>query len=615
MRATWIGTIVAMGIAWASHAQTVPEVINYQGKLMDGTNLFSGTAPITFRLYDTPTGGMFPYCEDSNDVIVVDGLYATLIGDNVTFGSLDNALIQTQVWIEVVIGTNVITPREQLVSVGYARYAAKLPANAVDMSMIASDAIYSWHIADGQVRGHHIQAGAISNVHLADGSISNVKYGFESVDMNALGQNAVQFWHIANNQVRGYHIQAGAISNTHLAAGAVTGVKIADGAVSNSHLAADAVTSNKIDWTTMPDDIEYTAGTGLSIAGGVVSITNGAIGNAQLAANAVTSAKIQDSSILFDDLAQNGAAAGEFVKWSGSSWSPGAADTAASRIPVTNAGTIISQPGSYYLPTNLICIGQTGIHIATNHVTLDLNGFSIMGDGSSHHGISALAGLKYNFTLRNGTITGFGSSGMDASVIYGSHFENITVIGNGGNGMGVGERSLVINCRAIQNGSDGIYASDRSVTRDCVATENGMHGIYMDRAGLVVNCVSTLNSSNGICGGEGTKISGNVASYNDNHGIQVYAIALVKNNECAYNGQTSANGAGIYAIASRNRIEENHVMYNDTGIWAPTSPNFIAKNTAAGNTTEYDVSASSGNRFAPLDTSGDFTNAWANFDF
>ncbi|MGD9872917.1 MAG: hypothetical protein AB7T27_01480 [Kiritimatiellia bacterium] len=630
-------------IAASAFAQTVPELINYQGKLVDGTNLINGTVPITFHLYDAPSGAGLSYCTDSNDVVVVDGLYSTFIGDNVTFGGLDNALVQTQVWVEVIIGTNVLSPREQLVSGGFSRYAAKMPANAVKMDMIAPDQIQSWHIADGQVRGSDIQAGTISNSviadgaiygdKIADGSISNVKYGFESVDLNAIAQNAVQFWHIADGSVR----------------------------------------SNHVSWTKMPsglqdgdNDTTYSAGTGLGLAGTTFSVTNGAIGNDQLAANAVTgakianatiggekiqagtisnallaassvtSAKIQDSTILFADIAQNGAASGQFVKWSGSSWTPGGADTAANRIPITNAGFVIRQPGSYYLPTNLICVGSSGIIIATNDITLDLNGFSIIGDGSGNWGIYASAGYKNNFTLRNGAVTGFGQLGMDVSVIRGSHVENVTVVGNGASGMAVGAKSLIINCRAIQNGQVGIFGDDRSVIRDCIAAENGGEGIYAEPGSLVLNCVAysnrdagiivhfngyvrdcvaTFNSSNGIFGAEGSKISGNVSSYNAHHGIAVYAGTIVENNECTYNGQTSPDGAGIYAQASRNRIEENHVLYNDTGIWAPTSPNFIVKNTASGNTTEYNVSAAAGNPFAPLDTSGAFTNAWANFDF
>src|SRR5690242_16063675 len=43
-------------------------------------------------------------------------------------------------------------------------------------------------------------------------------------------------------------------------------------------------------------------------------------------------------------------------------------------------GFIISQPGSYYLTTNILgSSGKDGIEIATNNVSLDLNGFALLG--------------------------------------------------------------------------------------------------------------------------------------------------------------------------------------------------------------------------------------------
>lgn len=75
----------------------IPNLLNYQGRLVDGTNLVNGNVEMTFHLWDAPPGsGMgWPGCTDSGTVSVVDGLYSTYIGDDVTFGSLDNALNQT----------------------------------------------------------------------------------------------------------------------------------------------------------------------------------------------------------------------------------------------------------------------------------------------------------------------------------------------------------------------------------------------------------------------------------------------------------------------------------------------------------------------------------------
>ena len=150
MKTLKVALFIFFGLITASSfAQLdIPELLNCQGRLVDGTNLVNGDVEMTIHLWDAPTGSGsgWPGCTDSSTVQVVDGLYSTYIGDDVSFGSLDNALLnQTQVWVEVIVGTNVLSPREQLMSVGYARYAGKMPANAVKMDMIAPDQIQSWH--------------------------------------------------------------------------------------------------------------------------------------------------------------------------------------------------------------------------------------------------------------------------------------------------------------------------------------------------------------------------------------------------------------------------------------------------------------------------------------
>jgi len=97
-----------------------PSLINYQGRLVDGTNLVNSTVGMTIRLYDAPVAGTLHYA-NSNLVVVADGLYSTFIGDNTTFGDLDTALTRTQVWLEVEVNGTPLVPRERLVSVPYAR--------------------------------------------------------------------------------------------------------------------------------------------------------------------------------------------------------------------------------------------------------------------------------------------------------------------------------------------------------------------------------------------------------------------------------------------------------------------------------------------------------------
>ena len=111
-----IGLMVASAInLWAQ----APEIFRYQGRLVDGTNLVNATLPMSFKLYDALSGGTKLY-EDSNSVLVVDGLYSTTIGDNTVYGSLIDALTNSAVYLELTVNGETLSPREQLVSVPYA---------------------------------------------------------------------------------------------------------------------------------------------------------------------------------------------------------------------------------------------------------------------------------------------------------------------------------------------------------------------------------------------------------------------------------------------------------------------------------------------------------------
>ena len=117
-----IGIFSCLLLALCSSMAQVPALMHYQGRLIDGTNLVNGSVGVSLRIYDDATGGVLLY-EDSNTVAVVDGLYATLIGDDTTVGSLNAALAATNVWLEVAVDNVALTPRERIASVAFALVA------------------------------------------------------------------------------------------------------------------------------------------------------------------------------------------------------------------------------------------------------------------------------------------------------------------------------------------------------------------------------------------------------------------------------------------------------------------------------------------------------------
>jgi len=113
--------LLLLAIAATAQAQ-VPALINYQGRLVDGTDLVNEPVSLELRLFDAATDGNLLY-SDSNTVTVVDGLYSTHVGDDTIFGSLADALTNAMVYLEPVVNGAALSPRERLVTVPYAAVA------------------------------------------------------------------------------------------------------------------------------------------------------------------------------------------------------------------------------------------------------------------------------------------------------------------------------------------------------------------------------------------------------------------------------------------------------------------------------------------------------------
>lgn len=76
---------------------------------------------------------------------------------------------------------------------------------------------------------------------------------------------------------------------------------------------------------------------------------------------------------------------------------------------------IINTPGSYYLTTNIVGVaGKAGILINAFNVTLDLNGFELLGVLNSFDAIY-VASSAANAIINNGTLKNWGGQGVNAS--------------------------------------------------------------------------------------------------------------------------------------------------------------------------------------------------------
>ncbi len=157
---------------------------------------------------------------------------------------------------------------------------------------------------------------------------------------------------------------------------------------------------------------------------------------------------------------------------------------------------IISQR-SYCLGSNVIGeAGKNGIRIDADNVTLDLAGFGMLGVSGSLNGI--LINTHFRIAIRNGSISGWGSAGLEGTAGSLARIEDLRVDANVGNGIVINSSSQVNNCIAVQNGGVGILTSNDVVVTGCLSSTNGNHGIQAGTASTIKSCFANSNGGSGI---------------------------------------------------------------------------------------------------------------------
>jgi parallel beta-helix repeat protein len=323
------------------------------------------------------------------------------------------------------------------------------------------------------------------------------------------------------------------------------------------------------------------------------------------------------------------------------------------RSPISTPGAVISQPGSYYLTTNLLAAGH-GVEIKSDNVTLDLNGFAIV--GASNAGTNGIfisgdwsSGYKA-ITVRNGHIRGF-KRGVHAQNVSLCRFEDLVASTNqygfylyaamgrcNGNRF---ERCAAADCTAVgfylTSASAGqccgnallrcsatacagagflVYPQsasqcDANLIASCTSENNGGGGIALECSAsqcdgnAVVGCTIGKHRSSGIyLNGQNGKVDGNrvadcVVRANASHGIRCYRA---DGNRIEGNVVSETTGTPGFGIVTETGSVSNLVLRN-----------VCTANSGGG------VSVAVGDTFGPavsaageMATSGDGAHPWAN---
>ncbi len=172
----------------------VPQMINYQSRVVVGSTNFNGAGQFKFALVTgagatlwsndgTSSAGSEP--TKAVSLTVANGLYSLLLGDatltNMTAippSVFTNSDVRLRVWFnDGTNGSQVLSPDQRIAAVGYAVMAANVADGAVTSSKIASGAVGSTQIAAGAVGTTQIAAGGVSASQIADSAITAAKIG------------------------------------------------------------------------------------------------------------------------------------------------------------------------------------------------------------------------------------------------------------------------------------------------------------------------------------------------------------------------------------------------------------------------------------------------------
>jgi parallel beta-helix repeat protein len=236
-----------------------------------------------------------------------------------------------------------------------------------------------------------------------------------------------------------------------------------------------------------------------------------------------------------------------------------------------------------------ICTGSSGLIVGADHVTIDLNGHTLRGDGSGgHDGIGA--GTFAHVTIQNGVVENF-SNGIHSNG-PGLKLVNVEVRGSVGDGADFGgDGAVVSKSTFVLNGSSGldVFGVAPKVSASFFVANGGDGLDDNGTGGTLASLTSAGNAADGIDIADhgAAHLTSSTLAHNGDAGLSLPGVAGVtntigKNTIVGNQSQGIAGpGAGSTFIFDSNLIGGN--VLDGLTLGPSTATLVVTKNSLLGN--------------------------------
>jgi len=201
-----LSLVLGMFLVAAAVGQDVPQLINYQGYLIEDGQPYNGEVTITFSIYDDSTGDAPSLWSEAQPVRVNQGYYNVLLGSVTAFP--DSLFVGAERYLGIKVGAEPeMTPRIRIASVGFALNADKVDGQDASAFLSTNNDYGRFNVATDLYEGmtklsdkyvNEGQANSVTSAMIANGQVGTGDLANSAVTSEKVSNNSLQAIDIAD---------------------------------------------------------------------------------------------------------------------------------------------------------------------------------------------------------------------------------------------------------------------------------------------------------------------------------------------------------------------------------------------------------------------------------